>query len=400
VRRPFVVLWLATLFFFLGFQMLLPVMPLYAAWLGAREADVGFIIGVFALAAMVLRPLAGDLADRIGRRPLVLLGTAIFALAPLGYLAIGTVPGLLLLRAFHGMGMGFGPTAATVIATDLTAPERRGAAMGVYGLASAAALAVGPYLGAELVRGAGFSVTFLAATAIEIAALALAWNLPETRPVTDSPPPAAPASQAAASSAGSLARFWRRWFSPAAIYPSGLVLALYVSYGGIATLLPLFAEQRQLGNPGLFFTVFALMSLAVRSSAGRLSDRFGRRTVIAPALALSGVSLALLGMAFSRGMFLGAAGLYGVGFGAGQPALLAMTGDRVPPAERGRAMGTLYTAWELGIFGGSVLLGFCATRLGYETTWWTAAAIAGIGAIAALCPGSRLRGEEARRSGR
>jgi MFS family permease len=97
-------------------------------------------------------------------------------------------------------------------------------------------------------------------------------------------------------------------------------------------------------------------------------------------------------MAFSRGMFLGAAGLYGVGFGAGQPALLAMTGDRVPPAERGRAMGTLYTAWELGIFGGSVLLGFCATRLGYETTWWTAAAIAGIGAIAALCPGSRLRG--------
>jgi MFS family permease len=302
VPRPFVVLWLATLFFFLGFQMLLPVMPLYAAWLGAREADVGFIIGVFALAAMVLRPLAGDLADRIGRRPLVLLGTAIFALAPLGYLAIGTVPGLLLLRAFHGTGMGFGPTAATVIATDLTAPERRGAAMGVYGLASAAALAVGPYLGAELVRGAGFSVTFLAATAIEIAALALAWGLPETRPVTDSPPAAAPASEAAAFSAGGLAQFWRRWFSPAAIYPSGLVLALYVSYGGIATLLPLFAEQRQLGNPGLFFTVFALMSLAVRSSAGRLSDRFGRRTVIAPALALSGVSLALLGMAFSRGM--------------------------------------------------------------------------------------------------
>ena len=179
-------------------------MPLYAAWLGAREADVGFIIGVFALAAMVVRPLAGDLADRIGRRPLVLLGTAIFALAPLGYLAIGTIPGLLLLRAFHGTGMGFGPTAATVIATDLTAPERRGAAMGAYGLASAVALAVGPYLGAELVRGAGFSVTFLVATAIEIAALALAWGLPETRPVTGSPPAAAPASGAPASSAGRL----------------------------------------------------------------------------------------------------------------------------------------------------------------------------------------------------
>jgi MFS family permease len=387
VRRPFLVLWLATLLFYLGFQILLPVMPLYATRLGAREAHVGFIMGVFALAAMVLRPIAGDLADRIGRRPLVLLGTVIFALAPLGYAAIGTIPGLLLLRVFHGTGMGFGPTAATVIATDLTPPGRRGAAMGAYGLASAVALAAGPYLGGELVSRAGFTATFLVATAIEVAALALAWALPETLPAAGPSPATRPGSLPPASRTGALARFWRRWFSPAAVYPSGLVLALYVSYGGIAALLPLFAEQRQLGNPGLFFTVFALVSLAVRSPAGRLSDRFGRRAVIAPALALSGLSLALLGLAFSRTSFLGAAALYGLGFGAGQPALLAMTADRVPPAERGRAMGTLYTAWELGIFGGSVLLGFWATWFGYRATWWIAAGIAWIGAVAALRPG-------------
>ena len=64
MRRPFVVLWLATLLFYLGFQLLLPVIPLYAAQLGAGEAHVGFIIGVFALAAMVPRPIAGDLAAR------------------------------------------------------------------------------------------------------------------------------------------------------------------------------------------------------------------------------------------------------------------------------------------------------------------------------------------------
>ena len=51
---------------------------------------------------MVPRPIAGDLADRIGRRPLVLLGTAIFALAPLGYALVETIPGLLVLRLFHG----------------------------------------------------------------------------------------------------------------------------------------------------------------------------------------------------------------------------------------------------------------------------------------------------------
>jgi MFS family permease len=389
VRRAFVVLWLATLLFYLGFQLLLPVIPLYAASLGAREADVGFIMGAFAFAAMVLRPLAGDLADRLGRRPLVLLGTAIFALAPLGYAAVGSIPGLLLLRLFHGTGMGVGPTAATVVATDLTPPERRGAAMGAYGLASAVALAAGPYVGGELARRAGFTPTFLVATAIEIAALLLAWTLPETRPVGGLASVRAPVPARSASARGALARFWRRWFSSAALFPSGLVLALYVSYGGLATLLPLFAERRRLGNPGLFFTVFALVSLVVRSPAGRLSDRLGRRAVIAPALALAGTSLVLLGLATSPAAFLGSAALYGLGFGAGQPALLAMTADRVTPAERGRAMGTLYTAWELGIFGGSILLGLCAMRLGYEAAWWIAAALAGAGAAAALRPGGR-----------
>jgi predicted MFS family arabinose efflux permease len=69
-----------------------------------------------------------------------------------------------------------------------------------------------------------------------------------------------------------------------------------------------------------------------------------------------------------------------------------MTADRAAPEERDRAMGTLYTAWESGISGGSMLLGLCATTLGYAATWGTAAAIAGLGALAALWPTGRSRG--------
>jgi MFS family permease len=392
VPGPFGVLWLSTLLFYLGFQLLLPVMPLYATALGVREAHIGFIIGIFALAAMVPRPLAGDLADRIGRRPLVLLGTAIFALAPLGYAAVATVPGLLLVRLFHGTGMGLGPTAATVVATDVTAPERRGSAMGVYSLASAVALGLGPYLGGALVHRLTFTSIFLIATVIEAVAFLLAWTLPETRPAAPHPTAQTRPVDRPSARDGSLRRFARRWFSPAAVYPAGLIMALYVSYGGLSALLPLFVVQRQLGNPGLFLTVFALVGLMVRSPAGRVSDRFGRRVVIAPALAITSGSLVVLGLAESPAMFLGAAALYGVGFGAGQPVLLALTADRVPPGERGRAMGTLYTAWEFGISGGAILLGLCAPRLGYTVTWWIAATIAAVGAIAALFPDARGRG--------
>lgn len=388
-RRVFALLWVATFLFYGGFQLLLPVMPLYAARLGGREAHVGFIIGVFAFAAMLLRPVAGDLADRVGRRPLVLLGTAIFALAPLGYAAVETIPALFVLRVLHGVGMGLGPTAATVIAADLTPAERRGAAMGWFGLASAVGLAVGPYLGAVLVRALGFAPTFAVAAAIEAVALALAWQLPETRPA--GPDGVRAGAEPPAGHPGRT-RLARRWFSPGALYPAALLLALYLSYGGIVSFLPLFAEQRALGNAGLFFTVVAVASVVVRGPAGQLSDRVGRRAVVAAALALAAASLFWLGLVRSPETLLGAAALYGLGFGAGQPALLAMTADRVTAEERGRAMGTFYTAWELGISGGSILLGFCAGWLGFGAMWWVAGAWAAAGAAAALRDVRRRRG--------
>src|SRR5262249_15420047 len=146
------------------------------------------------------------------------------------------------------------PTAATVVATDLTAPERRGSAMGVYSLASAVGLALGPYLGGALVLRMSFTSIFLVATAIEAVAFLLAWTLPEPLPAVPRPTARAALADRPPARAGALGRFGRRWFSLAAVYPSGLVMALYVSYGGLSALLPLFVVQRQLGNPGLFFT--------------------------------------------------------------------------------------------------------------------------------------------------
>jgi MFS family permease len=121
---------------------------------------VGLIIGVFAFAAMVLRPVASRLADRVGRRPLVLAGALVFAVASASYPAVDGTPALLALRVFHGIGMGLGPTAATVMVTDLAPVAHRGAALGVYALANSCGLAVGPFVGIELTRRLGFPMTF------------------------------------------------------------------------------------------------------------------------------------------------------------------------------------------------------------------------------------------------
>lgn len=387
--RPFAVLCGSSLFFYLSMQVLLPVMPLYAASLGGREAHVGLIVGVFAFAAMLLRPVAGHLADRIGRRPLVVAGAAIFALSALGYGAVGSLLGLLALRLFHGVGMGLHPTAASVVVADLAPPEQRGRAMGLFGLTATTGMAFGPYVGIEVLRRWGFPAIFGLSAAGAMLSVLLAWTLPETRPA---PGPAARPSPAAghrsAASRGPLARV----FSVPAIYPSLLLLALYFAFGGIVSFMPLFTERLRLGNAGLYYTAFALAVLVVRPAAGVLADRLGRRLVAVPALTVAGAGLIVLATTGSIATLILSAVLYGIGFGAGQPALMAMTTDRVRPEERGRAMGTFFTAWELGISGGSVLLGLLATRYGYPAMWGTAALVALAGAVAAARDITRPRG--------
>ena len=374
VGSPFRALWLAVFLFYLSFQLLVPVVPLYAVRLGASDVQLGLLTGLFAGTAMLLRPVVGQLTDSLGRRPLILLGSTIFAAAPLGYAAAGGLAALLALRVLHGSGMGFGQTAASVAAADLAPIARRGEALGVFGLASTFGIMLGPYAGIELYQRLGSTATFLVAASLAAGSVAVAATLPETRP---------PSAHAARPSG---------MLSVAAFYPSALYLAFFFGYGGIASFLPLFAEREQLGNPGLFYTLFALAGVAVRPGAGRLADRWGRRVVVLPALVAAGLALALLAAGRSP-IWLGAAALlYGIGFGAGAPALMAMTTDRVPLEERGRAMGTFYTALELGIFAGAVLLGLFAERFGYRPMWWVAAFVAWLAAVAALRDVRRLRG--------
>ena len=376
-RWPFVCLCLSVFLFYLSFNLLLPLIPLYALGLGLGEAHVGLLQGFFAFSAMLWRPLAGHWADGIGRRPLVVLGPVIFALSSLGYSAVAGAASLLALRFFHGIGMGFGPTAGSVVVADVAPPDRRGEAMAIFGLTTTTGLAIGPYVGIEISERWGIHAAFVTSAAVAAAALALALMLPETRPAGLQPP-------------GRLSL--RGLFSRGALYPSALLLTLYFGYGGILSFVPLVARREGLGNPGLFFTVFALAALVGRTQAGPLTDRFGRRLVLVPGLVTVGLALVVLAAAGTRSTLVLSAIVYGLGFGAAQPALMAMTTDRVPPDERGRAMGTFFTAWEMGIAAGAMLAGVLVASLGYTAMWWTAAGVAWSGAFVASRHITRRRG--------
>jgi len=185
-------------------------------------------------------------------------------------------------------------------------------------------------------------------------------------------------------------RGWRSFILPSALFPSAVLFTNALTYASVVALLPLFAEEAKLGNPGLFFTVFSVVVLVMRGPLGRLSDRRGRVVVVAPGLLVSFVALLLLSRAESMTMLLVVAVLYAIGVGAAQPTLMAMTIDRAKPEERGAAMGTFTTSMDLGIGIGSVVWGLIAEAFGFQTMY-VVASFMGLVGVVVLLAGARKR---------
>jgi MFS family permease len=359
VTPVFALLWAATFCVFLSFYLLLPVLPVYALRLGIRESGVGLVIGVFALASMLWKPWAGWALDWRGRRPILRAGGALFALASLAYPWARSATSLLVVRLVHGTGMGFFPTASAAMVADLAPAARRGEAMGLFGMAANLALALGPALGDAIEARRGFAAVCVVSLALATFGTALALGVPET---------GRPAARPPFRLRGLLAR--------QALYPAAITFLLFLHYGTLMGFLPLLARARGVDNPGLFFTLMAAGLLAVRTKAGQLSDRYGRGAVVAPALVVVAASLAVVAGAYTPWALYGAGLLFGLGFGSAQPVLMAWAADLVGPADRGRAVATFYTAWELGIGGGQILFGLLLPLGGFEGLFGAGSALA------------------------
>ena len=373
---PFVLTCLATCMFFLAHQLVLLATPLYALRRGGTEADAGTLTLVFTAAALLARLPIGWVIDRWGRRPIMIGGAAIATACGLLYPAVRTMPALLALRPLHGLALGIFTAATAAVIVDVVPPLRRGEGMGYFGWGNNLALAFGPMLSLGIVERFDFTPLFLVAAAVAFAGMVLGAGVRETGAQPAARRPLRP---------GTI-------FVPSAVFPGIIVAALTVTHGSLVTFLPLMGRVRSLGNPGAFFTVAAIVLIAVRAKAGRFSDRWGRGPVILPGMLLAALSMVLLAFSQGPGALLAAGALYGLGLGLAQPALLALVGDRAAEADRGRAIATFYTGWELGIGVGAYPLGYLLSWTNFTVMYVTAGLIVACGALGyLLAPASSAR---------
>ena len=365
----------ANLFVFTGFQWTFATLPGYVQEIGGNAAAIGLAFGLFSLSAVGARPVVGWLVDRWGRKPMLLVGAAIFVLSSVLYAVLPHLWLFQAVRIVHGVGIAAFTTAYTTLVADLAPPARRGEAIGLSGVTNNLGMLFAPALGAYVVARWGYATHFWISGGIT--AVSLLLLLPVVEPERE------PAGQADTPSLWTVGRMKSVWVA------SFGITGLAVSYGAILSFLPPFAAEEGLTAAGGYFSAFALAMIIGQSSAGWLSDRIGRRAVAVPGMAVVVLAMGGLAMVHTDAGLLAAGAIFGLSWGLARAGIDTAVVDAVPPDVRGTAIGFLYTCFDIGVGIGSFGLGVVAQAQGYAAAFY-AAAVWAVVALAGYLARGRL----------
>ncbi len=372
----------------LGFATNIPLLPLYLKeQLGASAALVGIVVATFAGIETVCKTLWGGVADRIGRRPVVVGGLLVSSLAPL-LMSVLRVPLLFVpLRLVDGTGSAaVWPSIAASIA-DRTRRVRRAAAMGTLNMFFLSGLALGPSLGLY-VAGAlrDYRAGFYVASALLLSAAALASRVLGVRA-------AGSESRGDAGLRGGAERYGALVRSVAASPRFGAMLAVAFlqtfGIGLLAPILPIYAhEVVGLSDQalGLVFLGIVLAVAAASIPGGRLADRMGKPRIVAWGMGMASAGMWLLPLA-GRGNFVvlgAAAAMLGASYALSAPAWLALVSEAAPAAATATVMGVSETAQGAGFVVGPALGGLLYDRFGPHAPFVGSAVLLTVGAALAV----------------
>ena len=373
----FVTVTLAALAYFTGDGVLIPAVPRYTHGpLGAGDVAVGLVVAVFSLSAFFLRPWAGRVADRWGRRPLMLAGAGLFAASTLAYGLASSPAALAGLRLLTGAGEALFWVGALTAVADLAPAERRGEAMSLASLALYIGIGVGPLLGELAIDRLGFAAAWALAAGCGLAAVALALRVPDTRP--DDPDPGGPPAR-------------HRLVHPAGLLPGLLLLAGITGMAGFLTFVPLYALDLGLDGSRGVLLEFAAIVVGIRSLGARLPDRLGAARATRAAMALTAAGLAVAGAWRTPAGLVAGTAVFAVGIALLTPAVLTLAVEGVAPRERGAVLGTTSSFLDLAIGLGPATLGLVAAAAGRPGVFLGGAAVAAAGLLLAWAGPGRLR---------
>jgi len=356
-----------TLMAVLGVASITPAFPAISAQLGVSPQEVGWLISVFTVPGVFLAPALGVLADRYGRKQVLVPSLFVFAIAGS---ACGFARGfevLLALRTLQGVGAAaLGAINVTVIG-DLYDEARRTTAMGYNAGVLSVGTAVYPAVGGALASAAWYAPFFLPAMAVPVGLVVVV--------VLKNP---APASHSHLRHYLGRAVMVMRRREPMTMFAASVVTFILI-YGAYLSYFPFVLEQR-FGMSELWIgLVMALTSVSTAFGSfglGRLARRFGERQLVTAGYVLYVVSVTSLPFARHLSLLFVPILLFGFANGITIPSVLAILSRIAPPDLRAVFMSVNGMVLRLGQTVGPILAGMTYAALGLSAVFWVGGGVA------------------------
>lgn len=345
---PLLVIFLTVFIDLIGFGICLPLLPKYAERYGAQGWQIGAAMGVYSLMQLVFAPWWGQLSDRIGRRPVLLIsnfGSIIaYGLFALSARYIGDTGFWILLgsRIFAGV-CGANLSVASAFIADVTTPEKRSKGMGLIGMGFGLGFILGPVIGSQAFKHLGLAGPGLVAAAICAVNFLLGCViLPETLKKDAAPPVRRPRMQ--------------QIRHVLAMKEVGFLIGIYFlgtfAFAAFESTLPLLLDAKlryDEEHVGYIFAFCGIMAALVQGGGiGRLVRSFGERRLIGASLITVAVSLLLMPLANSLGIMLVALAVFSIGSGINRAPTMGLISQLSPTAEQGATLGIAQSAGTLG----------------------------------------------------
>jgi DHA1 family tetracycline resistance protein-like MFS transporter len=381
---PLLVIFLTVFIDLLGFGIIIPLLPFYAEHFGASALMVGLLSTSFSVAQFLFAPFWGRLSDRIGRRPVILLGLLGSAVSYALFAMATSLGALFLARTLAGVAGANVPTAQAFIA-DTTTPETRARGMGIIGAAFGLGFIFGPAIGGFLSHW-GYAAPAWFASVLSLANFGAAVVLlPESRPAH----------------VGGVSRPGRLEVIRRAVLRPNLPMVLLVyflvltSFASFEAMFALYSERRfgfTAATIGYMFAWVGVVLATVQGLlVGRVVKRVGERVVIPAAITVLAGALGLVPLAGSVPVLAAACGLLALGMGFNSPSLLSAISQLADPRDQGSTLGVSQSLGSLARIIGPLWGGWVFDHLGIRFPFYTAGGLMLVACMLSVVVFSRVQ---------
>jgi len=340
VSRDYVLCFLTQFTYLAAICLLIPTIPIYLLRFEAKAAEIGFLIGIFSISSLILRPIVGRALLKTQERKFMIAGSVFFVFSFIAYHFAPPFWPLMIVRIFHGIGLSLLTTAIFTLVANITPAAHRGQLISYFYLSGNLGFALGPYFGMLIINRFSFVVLFLVGTGLSLCSLFLSLRLDEKRVIPEELPSLRIQSI----------------LSREAVPPAIIAFMLNVIWCTLSAFFPLHALKHGVSNPGIFFVFLALTLIICRTLGGRILDIYDRKKVIILCLIAIIVALTLLLFSTTLPMFILVAIVLGTGWAFLYPSILVLAIENAGSA-LGPAMGTFTAFADLGAGIGPMVMG-------------------------------------------